>query len=83
MVIKSLVIVLRTVEVSSLLFSASVVALIADITLGLHASGMVNFREDTDADVDVDTDADGVETLEPACTDDGVETTDSVSSSTS
>ena len=42
---------------------------------------MVNFQEDTDADVD--TDADGVETLEPACADDGVETTDSVLSSTS
>ena len=70
MVIKSLVIALHIVEVSSLLFSASVVAIDTDIRLGLHALGMVNFREDTDADVD--TDADGVETLEPACADDSV-----------
>ena len=81
-VIKSLVIALRTLVVSSLLFSASLGALIADITVGLHASGIVNFR--VDKEVGADTDADGVEAQEELCADDdGVDATDNASSSTS
>ena len=75
-VIKSLVIALRTLVESSFLFSASVGALIATITLGLHVSGMANFLE---ACADVEACAEE----EPCADDDGVEAIDNVSSPSS
>lgn len=77
MVIKSLVFALSTLAVSTFLFSASLDALMAAITFGLHASGMVDVEE-----VCADADVDSTETEEEACANDGVEKTDSVSSST-
>ena len=74
-VIKSLVIAFRTLAFSNFLFSASVGALIADITFGLHVSGMVNFQVEICADVD------GVAEIEVCTDDDDVDATDIVSSS--